>query len=105
MKTENKATDSKVQEYLELLEEIRSKVDDQMVAVELLREVAKDRRMEQIKAERKGLIEVSHDDNGNGQPATLKQKEYLLDLGVKIPQKLSKQKASELLEEALAQRA
>lgn len=108
MKTMSNGTDGKVAEYLALLDEIRSKVGEELVAVEILREISKDRRMEQIRAERRGLVEVSHDaqsDNGNGtMPATLRQKEYLLDLGIKIPQGLSKQKASELLEEAIAQR-
>jgi hypothetical protein len=99
-------TDGKISEYLDLVKQIKRQVSEPELVAALVTEVSKDRRVEQMRAERKGLVEVSHDngDNGHAILATEKQRAFLKDLGIEVPRNLSKAKASELLEEALAQR-
>ena len=79
--------------YLELLSEIKQKTGDEKTAVALLQEILKDVRMEQIRQERNF--------NGNA-PATAKQVSYLRSFGVAIPDGLTRQQASRLIENAKA---
>ena len=89
--------DTKVAEYLDLLQGIRAKVGDERTAVNILQEVNKDLRMAMIRDERNsnGQVEVDY-------PATERQKSFLKKLGVKIPAKLTKREASGLIDEELA---
>jgi hypothetical protein len=100
-------TNGKLTEYLDLVKNIKRQVNEPELVAALVTEISKDRRVQEMRAERKAFVEVSHDngDNGNDLPATVKQKEFLLDLNVAIPKGLTKRQASELLEQALAQRA
>ena len=85
-------TKHRLDNYLELLDEISEKTSDEKTALALLQEISKDRRMEQIRDEREG----------NGlQPATEKQKRFMDDLEIKYPKKVTKQEASVLIDEEL----
>ena len=88
---------SKLDEYLRLLEQIKQKTTDERTAVALLQEVSKDRRSAEIREER----ETKGSDNSNGQPATEKQKQYMKKLGIRFPGTVTKQEASMLLDEEL----
>lgn len=91
-------TIQQIQHYLELFEHIKSKgIGDDAVAVAVIQEVAKDRRMECVRNDKQAAA------NGNGsEPATEKQREYLADLGVKVKPGLTKQEASAMLDKLLA---
>ena len=89
----NGQTQTQVDGYLQTLENIRRRVGDDHLAIAVLQEVAKDSRMEQIRAERAG---------NNSEPATEGQIQFLKKLGVSIPGHLSKQEASALIDEARA---
>lgn len=82
----------RVDDYLELLQEIRKEVDSEETAARLVSEIAKDMRMQQISEERQQ----------NGTPATEKQKAFLDRLGVEYSDDVSKRKASKLIDEELA---
>ena len=83
---------AKLDNYMELLEEIRQKTDDERTAVSLLQEVSKDRRMEAIREEREAK---------NNVPATEKQKKFMKKLGIEFPETVTKQEASVLIDEEL----
>ncbi len=75
-------------QYLDVYAYMRQKVDnDRVVALGLVQEWAKDNRAVQIQAER-------HNEN-----ATPKQVAYLQRLGVDVPKGLTKQQASQLIDE------
>lgn len=95
---EKETIQSKIEEYLRLLGEIKARTGDDRTALSILQEVNKDLRMAQIRAER----DNGHS-NGNGDeaPATSRQKTYLKKLGVAIPASLTKKQASGLIDEAL----
>ena len=76
------------------MDKLRTRTGDENSAVALIREIAKDRRTEEIKKERQRF---------NGEPATDRQKEKLKKLGVKYSGNLTKQTASNLISEALAE--
>lgn len=84
------------EEYIELFESIQQKLpetkDKETIALAIMQELAKDRRMEEIKA------------NGNGSKPTPKQIAYLKRLGVKTSEGITKQEASKLIDEAVAGR-
>ena len=73
------------------MNEIKAKVSDEASAVRILGEVAKDVRMEQMREEREVM---------NGEPATIKQLQYLKSLGVQIAPGLTKKQASRLIDNA-----
>jgi hypothetical protein len=81
-----------VEKYLGLFQEIRGRVSDDQVARAILAEVAKDRRMEEIRQER---------EQHNSDPATAKQLQYLKNLGVETRPGLTKKEASVLIDEAI----
>lgn len=89
----NQSMMAKVEKYLELFQQIRNKVGDDIVARTVMQEVAKDRRMEEIREER---------ELRNGEPATTRQLQYLKRLGVETTPGLTKKQASLLIENALA---
>jgi len=83
---------SKLSEYMKLLEQIKQKTEDERTAVVLLQEVSKDRRSAEIREER-GVEQ--------NQPATDKQKNFMKKLGIKFPDTVTKQEASTLIDEEL----
>lgn len=83
---------AKLDSYMELLEQIKQKTDDERTAVSLLQEVSKDRRMEAIRDEREAK---------NSMPATEKQKKFMKKLGIDFPDTVTKQEASMLIDEEL----
>lgn len=85
-------TQAKLNSYLELFEEIKQKTGDDKIALGLLAEMSKDRRMEEIREER---------EMKNRQPATIKQRKFMDDLGIKYPKNVTKQEASVLIDEEL----
>ena len=84
---------AKLDNYMELLEQIKGKTDDERTAVSLLQEVSKDRRMEAIRDEREAK---------NNMPATEKQKKFMKKLGIDFPETVTKQEASLLIDEELS---
>jgi hypothetical protein len=88
---------SKLEEYLKLLEQIKQKTGDERTAVSLLQEVSKDRRSAEIREER----ETKNSDTNSSEPATEKQKQFMKKLGIKFPATVTKQEASMLLDEEL----
>jgi len=84
---------NKLDAYLELLEEISEKTDDEQTAVALLQEISKDRRMERIKEEQGSK-------NGD-QPATDKQKKFMTKLGIEFTDNITKKQASFLIDAEL----
>lgn len=89
----------KAEKYIELLESILKQLtgvkDKEGVAIAIMQEVAKDRRMEEIKVER--------DKNNNG-PATEKQIAYLKKLCIDPEPGITKEQASKLIDAAVASR-
>ena len=85
-----------IDNYLKLFDDIKARTSDERTALGILQEVNKDIRMAQIRAERNG-----DNSNGDAAPATVRQKNYLKRLGVKIPAGLTKQQASALIDEEL----
>lgn len=79
-----------VEHYLKLLDDIKSRVNDERTAVVILQEVNKDARMAQIREEREIAVD---------EPATEKQRGFLKKLGVDLPTRLTKREASALIDE------
>jgi hypothetical protein len=88
---------SKLEEYLKLLEQIKQKTTDERTAVSLLQEVSKDRRSAEIREER----ETKNGEPKDSEPATPKQKQYMKKLGIEFPATVTKQEASALIDEEL----
>jgi len=86
---------SKLEEYLKLLEQIKQKTTDERTAVSLLQEVSKDRRSAEIREER----ETKSGNDTESQPATEKQKQFMKKLGIKFPATVTKQEASLMIDE------
>ena len=85
-------TKQKLDSYLELLNEIKEKTENEQTALSVLQEVAKDQRMERMIEEREAKT---------NEPATAKQKNYMDKLGIKYPKTISKREASALIDEEL----
>ena len=85
--------------YVEKVREILNSLDDGMkrpaIALAILQELSKDRRMDEIRAERE-----SREREG----ATEKQLAYLQSLGVECPEGLTKAEASRMIDHALGNR-
>ena len=88
---------SKLDEYLRLLEQIKQKTTDERTAVALLQEVSKDRRSAEIREERVN----KNNDDADSEPATEKQKQFMKKLGIKFPATVTKQEASMMIDEEL----
>jgi hypothetical protein len=86
---------SKLEEYLKLLEQIKQKTTDERTAVSLLQEVSKDRRSAEIREER----ETKNNGASDNEPATEKQKQFMKKLGIKFPATVTKQEASTRIDE------
>ena len=85
----DKETKERLNAYLELLDDIKEKTDDDGTAVALLHEICKDRRMSLIKQEKAEEF------------ATEKQKKFMEQLSIKYPRDISKKEASVLINEEL----
>ena len=83
---------SKLDEYMRLLEQIKQKTQDERTAMSLLQELSRDRRSAEIREE-KGAEQVI--------PATEKQKNFMKKLGIKFPGEVTKQEASVMIDEEL----
>lgn len=97
-------TIEKLDYYLEMFNHVRGKgLNDDAVAMAIVQEAAKDRRMETMRngKPRNRTADSARPagaDNDRS-PATAKQREYLTDLGVKVKPDLTKQEASAMLDE------
>jgi hypothetical protein len=83
-------TKEKLEGYLDLLEQISDKTQNEEATVALLQEIAKDQRMERMIEQREAR---------NNKPATFKQKRFMDNLGIKYPKNISKREASALIDE------
>ena len=94
--------DHEVESYLDLFKKVQERVGcDDNVAMSFVHEIAEDRRV--------GAVPAGRTDNGGTEgehdfvPPTAKQLSFLRSLGVrKLPAKLTKERASELIDEAQA---
>lgn len=83
-----------INEYAALFDAILKRTDDYGVAIAILEQLGKDRRMTAMHERQRS--------NGNSDvPATSKQLGYLKQLGVETPAGLTKKAASELIDETL----
>ena len=92
-------TQSTLDAYTSLFHSLKQRVGDAVAATAIMQEVARDRRAQQIRDERQAKRAEE-----NGEPATQKQLEFLKDLKMDIPQGLTKQAASALIDEGRARR-
>lgn len=95
--------ESSMNSYLSQFEELKQRAGDAGIAAAILHELAKDRRAMLIRAER--AFEARRSGSGGAaenEAASAKQREYLKDLGVSVPEGLSRVAASRLISEALA---
>lgn len=79
--------ETRLTQYLELLEKVKEKVSNEDTAARIVSEVAKDRRVEQM--------------HRNGSSATEKQKAFMDKLGIDYDEDVSKKKASNLIDQEL----
>lgn len=85
----------KLDNYLELLDEISEKTDSEAAALAILHELCKDRRSQQIREEREERR------SNNSDNVTFKQKNCLKRLGVEFPDDITRKEASALIKEEL----
>ena len=96
--------------YIELFDTIRDRVGDEHVAVAVMHELSKDRRMREIRAERQTRLdtferaEAPAKPRRGQRPATKKQLEFLRDLGVEARADMASEEASRAIDEAQARR-
>jgi len=83
---------AKLDKYLGLFEELKQRTNDERVALTLLQEVSKDRRMDEMREEKEAK---------NNDPATEKQKNFMKKLGIDFPKTVTKREASALIDEEL----
>ena len=81
-----------IESYVRLLDELRTKTSDDVTALALLQEIAKDRRGRQANGR-----------SSQAGPATEKQKAYLDRLKIEYAEEISKAEASQLIDSALDQ--
>jgi len=81
---------SKLDEYVEIVEQVRQKMNSDEIAIGVLHELCKDQRMECMRHEVRRPAE---------EPATAKQKRLLRELKVRYPKDISKLEASQLIDE------
>ena len=85
-------TQKRVDHYIELLDVISEKTQEESTAVAILQEMSKDRRAKQIRNER---------ENRNSNGATGKQKRLMRQLGLDFPEGITRKEASVMLTEEL----
>lgn len=85
--------------YVELFENVKSRVGSDDVALAIVEQVGKDARVERMNVGN-GNSHVSRADSGviGDQPATEKQLGYLKKLGVEFGEGLTKKQASNLID-------
>ena len=88
----DKSTKQRLDNYLELLDEISEKTDSEAAALAVLHELCKGRRSEQIKEERR---------SNNSDTVTFKQKRFMKKLGIDFPEDITRKEASVLIDEEL----
>lgn len=99
-----------VEPYLELYGTIRDRVGDDQVAVAVMHELSKDRRMREIRAERQtgmgeyGQEEAASKTRNGVRLASKKQLEFLRDLGGEVKLGMTSEEASQAIDEAQARR-
>ena len=86
---------SRVEEFACLFDQIKQRFSEDTAAIAVLQEIKKDMRMSNIQYQRA---------NNKTAPATEKQLGYLKTLGVTVPEGVTKQQASKLIEDAKAMR-
>ena len=91
----DKNTKERLENYLELLDEIQEKTDSEATTLAIYHELCKDRRSAQIKEEREERR------SNNSDTVTFKQKNCLKRLGVKFPDEITRKEASALIKEEL----
>ena len=84
--------------YLDLYERVKARVGNEEVAVVLVQEIGKDGRVERMRSGASVKAYTRLDANGD-QPASRKQVGYLKVLNVKVPEGVTKQQASELIDQ------
>jgi hypothetical protein len=92
-------TQSTLDAYTSLFHTLKQRVGDGVAAAAIMQEVTRDRRAQQIRDERQ--TERGEQESGS---ATQKQIEFLKDLKMDIPQGLTKQAASALIDEGRSRR-
>jgi len=83
-----------IEQYVKQFNDITAKLSGrgkQSIALVIIQEVAKDRRMAEI-------AEARQDNNGS--PATARQVAYARALGIELPENATKQEATKLITEA-----
>jgi hypothetical protein len=89
-------TRQRLNSYVALFELISGKVKNDAATVAILQEMARDRRAQQMRAEREAR---------NIQPATERQKKFMKKLGIQFPATVTKKEASVVIDEGLARNA
>ena len=90
---------STLENYTAVFSKIKENVKDEQAAALILQEVARDQRAQQMRAERQAERQKR-----DGEPATQKQREFLQDLEMPIPEGLTKQEASALIDKGKERR-
>ena len=96
--------------YIEMFETIRNRVGDDDIAVAVMHELSKDRRMAAIRAERQAKLEAfqperpSYKPGTGSRPASKKQLDYLKDLGITPRVNMTSEDASQAIDEVQARR-
>ena len=83
--------ENKIEEYANLLEQIKKQIPDSSEAVAILNQIGKDKRTELIQ----GLQNPTSD-----LPATEKQKKYMDSLGIVYDDSVTKKEASDMIEQS-----
>lgn len=94
-----------IERYMQAFETIRQRVGDDHIATAIMQELGKDARTAQLSRERQNGWHKEEKSTKSEQVATQKQLEYLRDLGVNVSQGMTKQQATELIEQALTANA
>jgi len=87
-----------VEQYIKQFNDIAAKLSGrgkQSVALAIMQEVAKDRRMAEIAEARQ---------NNNGSPATARQMAYARALEIELPENATKKEATKLITEAITKK-
>lgn len=82
--------ENKIEEYIGLFFYLKERGSDEAIAISLVQEIAKDRRAIAISGKGK-----------TSDPATEKQKALLSELNVEFPPWITKERASELIDQAI----
>lgn len=90
---------TEVESYVELFQVLREKFDSETVALGVLVEIGKNRRVESMRS-----LRVEHNSAGDT-PLTPRQAKFLKELGIAFNAATTKRQASELIDKSLAQMA